>query len=186
MKPRLTLVRGKKAKSYRFGMLSCTLVELSAIPNDLDALLFEEDTYLVLTVDGRMSYRDAHPVRMMTTAYSARPHPVGSLIVKGRSWYGVTLDLDGDHLCKAEWVKQVYRRVGERLASGTVRKLGMHLLGNVHGRLGADLCAGLVLEALKGWTVETPCTIWLAVPPVSLRTVRFRFEEAVETNTFRE
>ncbi len=179
-KSALRLVRGGKSQLYRIGNIICTLTEPSAIADDLDAVVLEEDTHLILTVDGRCNYIETHPVRMMTEIHRAKVHEPGSLIVNGKSWYAVTIDLDSDPLCRPVWVQQVYENIALQIKKNSISKLGIFLLGNVHGGLGAAECVELFIKAVQTWHKSQLQEVCLIVPEKSISVVKEKFREEFE------
>lgn len=178
VKSGLKLIRGGKFRRYRIGNIHCNLITSHDIPSDLDALVFEEDTHLILTVDGRFAYKETHPVRLMTDLYRAKAHSPGSLIVNGKSWYAVTIDLDADPLCQPEWVQQVYEKIATQLSENDISKLGMFLLGNVHGGLDGAGCVDVFIQAIKALKTSMLQEVWLIVPEKSLKEIRETFENS--------
>lgn len=104
----------------------------SSLP--VDVRIFEEDTYLVLTVDPVMRYVDEHPVRLMTRILDAKPHLPGSVVRKKSSWYAVVHDLDAEPICRKEWIDNAYGESLRLAEKSGVARLGIPLLGTVHGR----------------------------------------------------
>jgi len=130
----LRLIVGGSATRFSVNGVTVSVVADSAAALPVDVRVFEEDTYLVLTVDPVMRYVDEHPVRLMTRIMESRPHIPGTVVRKKTNWYAVVHDLDVEPICRKEWLDSAYAET-LRLAEGRgIVRLGLPLLGTVHGR----------------------------------------------------
>ncbi len=164
-KGKMTLLYGGRKARFRIASITCRLVaDWDRARPQPDALVFEEDTHLVLTVEPKRPIREEHPVRVMTELFQAKAHGPGSLVIKGRRWYAVVIDLDRDPMCRPAWIEEAYREIGRQVASRRLTDIGLHLLGQVHGGLDAETCAELFAGAVEGWRCDTLKNLWLLVP----------------------
>jgi len=124
---------GRDAKTVVNG-LPVHIVADTTKPLPVDVRVFEEDTFLVLTVDPVMRFSDEHPIRLMTGVVEARPRTPGTVVMNKASWYAVVHDLDAEPSCRSEWIAEAYAAVLQQAGRKKVRKLGIPLLGSVHGR----------------------------------------------------
>lgn len=128
------LIIGGAAEKIELNNIEIEVMSHSAISPPVDVRVFEEDTYLVLTVDPVMRYVDEHPVRLMTRIMDAKPHIPGSVVRKNSSWYAVVHDLDAEPISRKEWIDTAYEEALRLAEEYGVARLGMPLLGAVHGR----------------------------------------------------
>lgn len=173
-KSALKLVHGGKSYRYRVGDISCKVNTLQSVSQDLDAVVFEEDTHLILTVDSKFTYTENHPVRMMTEVHRAKTNRPGSLIIHNRSWYAVTIDLDCDPICRLEWVRKVYGNIESQVEKSNISTLGLFLLGNYHGGLAAEECIQTFIEEVQLWNTCQLKEVCLIVPDALIGKVRDR------------
>lgn len=150
------MIRDKKFKLIKGGAgseVNINGVIMDVIPDSISPLpvevrVFEEDTHLVLTVDPVMRYTEEHPIRLMTRVMEMKPHKPGTVARKHSSWYAVVHDLDADPVCREEWIGSAYREILRLTEKRGVVRLGMPLLGTVHGTLPARDSLRLLLHHL--------------------------------------
>jgi len=131
---KFTLITGGNAGKTKVNGVSVDIIAESTRPLPVDVRVFEEDTHLVLTVDPVMRYTDDHPIRLMTDILEAEPGKPGTVVTKGTSWYAVVHDLDAEPSSREEWVADAYAALLKLAETNNVSRLGVPLLGTVHGR----------------------------------------------------
>lgn len=139
-------------------------------PFPVEAIVAEEDTYLVLSAAPELRLLAEHPVRVMTAAHDVEPRAPGSVIVRSNrplELLAVVHDLSREPSCEEEWViaalEEIFRQ-SERLQ---LRSLALPLLGAVHGVLEPTHCAELLLAVLVAAEPEKLERIWLVVAPAT-------------------
>lgn len=168
IKSQLTLVHGGRSAWYRVNGFNCRLANTATFRNlTLDAVVFEEDTHLILTLDRVMTHGEVHPIRLMTDVHTTRPHTPGSLISNDSSWYGVVIDLDREQICRKEWIDSTYEQIGRRISLKRIRTIGVHLLGTIHGKMDVDFCLDRFVSAIGNWRSESLKDVWLIVSETS-------------------
>jgi hypothetical protein len=143
------LIIGGAANRLEVNKVAIEVVSDSAAPLPVDVRVFEEDTYLVLTVDPVMRYTDDHPIKLMTHIMDAKPQQPGSVITKDSSWYAVVHDLDADPICMKEWVISAYVTSLKLAEKKGVARLGLPLLGTVHGQFPARESMDFLLRQVR-------------------------------------
>lgn len=171
-KPQLTLLQGGRDKQAKVNSLVLKTIPDTSSPLPADVRLFEEDTYLVLTVDPVMRYTEEHPIRLMTKVTEAKPNKPGSIVINDTSWYAVVHDLDNDPTCSVEWVKTAYNKALTLAEIKRVRRIAMPLLGTVHGRLVHQTSLELLVTAIKTNSFVHLQKILLLVPQQQLEHIR--------------
>ncbi len=146
---RFKLIIGGIAGKIKINKVAIEVISDSVIPLPVDVRVFEEDTYLVLTVDPVMRYTDEHPIKLMTHILDAKPQKPGSVITKEKSWYAVVHDLDAEPVCRENWIASAYMK-SLKLAEGKgISRLGFPLLGTVHGQFPSRESMGLLLREIR-------------------------------------
>lgn len=143
------LIIGGSSGKKEVNKVGIEVVSDSAAPLPVDVRVFEEDTYLVLTVDPIMRYTDEHPIKLMTHIMEAKPQHPGSVITKDSSWYAVVHDLDADPICREEWVISAYMESLKLAEKRGVSRLGLPLMGTVHGRFPSRRSMDLLLQEIR-------------------------------------
>jgi hypothetical protein len=143
------LIIGGAANKIEVNKVAVEVISDSATTLPVDARVFEEDTYLVLTVDPVMRYTDEHPIKLMTHIMDAKPRQPGSVVTKDSSWYAVVHDLDADPICRKEWIAGAYTESLKRAEEKGITRLGLPVLGTVHGRFPSRESMDLLLQEVR-------------------------------------
>ena len=117
-------------------------------PVPVDAIAFEEDTFLVLSADPVIRPVREDPLRLLTGILELVPNEPGAVMVHaGRPprILAVVHDLARDPTTRLEWVREAYRGIFAEAKRAGFRRLSVPLLGTVHGRLPKD---GVVRELI--------------------------------------
>lgn len=146
---KFTLITGGADHKIEVNGIAIEVVSDSVSPLPVDVRVFEEDTYLVLTVDPVMRYTDEHPIRLMTHIMEAKTKKPGSVVRKNSNWYAVVYDLDADPICRAEWIDNAYRESLQLAEKRGITRLGLPLLGTVHGSYSAQDSMQLLVNQIK-------------------------------------
>ena len=163
-KIRFTVLEGGRDKHVNVNKLVVKVIQDSLSPLPIDVRLFEEDTFLVLTVDPVMRYTEEHPIRLMTSVAEAKPNKPGSIITNNTSWYAVVHDLDNDPTCRPEWIKKAYRQAFLQGEIKRVRQMGLPPLGSVHGKIPVEQSLKMLIESIKATSFEHLKKIFILVP----------------------
>jgi hypothetical protein len=137
-------------------------------PFRVDAVVAEEDTYLVMS-ESNAELRDTneHPVRIMTRAIEARPAQPGSIIVKRGSplrFLAIIHDFDIEPSSREEWVGKC---LSEALYQSEKRQFGslaIPLIGTSHGPLDEKRFLLLLHGILDEISPRHLKQLWLVVP----------------------
>jgi hypothetical protein len=116
-----------------------------------DAVVVEEDTWLVLGAPPDVREPGEHPLRVLTEAHDAQPAAPGSVIVREGAplrLLAVVHDVGAEPNWREEWVAAALAGVLREAASRRVRSIVLPVLGAVHGSLPLETFAGLLLDAV--------------------------------------
>lgn len=134
-----------------------------ACPFDPEAVVREEDTWLVLSRPPVVEPPDADPPRLLREARDYEPRSPGSVVVReGRpvALLAVVHDLDRDPTCRPGWVDEALRAVMEELHRRGVARLALPVLGAVHGNVAPQRFLRSLAAALASdppWALEAIC-----------------------------
>ena len=132
-----------------------------------DALVEEEDTYLVLSADPEVQETREEPEELMAELSKTKPAVPASLIVKeGRplSLLAVVHDLSRDPSWKEEWVVGALDKIFREAESRKLRSLALPMLGTLHGSLEKQRFLVLLRQALERSSPKHLARLWLMVP----------------------
>ncbi len=170
--------QGSKEKSgtYREGRLfeiSIGAVRIVATPEGhppfpVEAMVFEEDTYLVLSGDWEEIESDDHPVAVMVEAFEAEPENPGRVVVyEGNPlrFLAVVHDLDQEPSWREEWIEKALEEIFQEAQRRTLQSIALPFLGTKHGSLEKKRFAILFREFIESRPFLRPLQVWLILPP---------------------
>lgn len=171
-------------KRPRLRLVSAPWASLYDLP--VEAVIEEQDTHGLLGLDTRHARKDpASYPRLVHDIERARPAVPGRLLYAGgkpRRYRAILLDLDkGTHVnpIHLQMVAEALQRECER---HPVRRLGMPLLGCVHGDATLDDFIAVFRPCLRALNVET---LYLLVGPnpgvQEMRRLRKQFSDFTST-----
>ena len=158
-------------------MIGTTHVEV-APPGDTfaaDAVVVEEDTWLILSAKPEVTIPHEHPVRLMTRLLDAHPLPPGTVFLRQGeplTLVAVVHDFGVEPCCRPEWVATALTEILRICRERGLHSLQLPLLGVRHGRLTAATVLALLVHALREDSHGEPKLIRLTVPREEAREVR--------------
>ena len=137
-------------------------------PFAIDALVREEDTFLVLSgePDAHGPGSD-HPIRLMTALLDVEPHRPGSIVVRERSpleMLAIVHDLAEEPSWTEGWISDALIAVIDEAEKRKLRTIGLEMLGTVHGKLQRPRFLQLLRQALRRSDPQSLERIWLIAP----------------------
>lgn len=136
-------------------------------PFRVEARVYEEDTFLVLSAPAEIREPLEHPVRIFNALWEARPHPPGSVLVQqGRPLrlLAVVYDLSAEPICREEWLDAALGNLLSRVEERRLRSLALPLLGTGPGRLPVARSCALLRGALASRAPRCLSRLWLLTP----------------------
>jgi len=155
---------------------------ISESPPTADALLLEEDTYLVLSADPEVREPRVARLRAFHEAYTAEPAAPGRVVVREGSplrLLAIVHDLSREPRWREEWVAAALEAALEEAESRRVRTLAIPPLGRVHGSLPAERFVALLRSALGPGPSRNLKCIWLVVPDDEVEVFRGLLESGL-------
>lgn len=136
-------------------------------PFPVDAVAFEEDTFLVLSAD--TTVREPHEplMRVITRVIETRPETPGSVLVKGKRplrLLAIVHDLNQEPSWREEWIESALRGIFQEVESRRLKSLALPFLGTLHGPLDKQRFVMLLREALERMEFKQLKYLWLIVP----------------------
>jgi hypothetical protein len=139
-------------------------------PFQIEAMVVEEDTYLVLSTDPRAGEpHPEHPIRVMTSLLEVEPKEPGTLLVRDRvplELAAIVHDLDEEPSWREEWIVSALDRALAEAERRRLRAIGLEMLGSIHGRLARPRFLQILRQALQRSNPRQLERIWL-IPPGS-------------------
>lgn len=132
--------------------------ELKA-PFDIQAVVIEEDTAMVLSADTTIRIYDEHPIRLMTSLLDQPPELPGTIVTRGRSpycFYAIVHDFDQDPSFREDWVASAIELALGKCVDLGIQGLATQMLGSTYGTQPADRFLDLVTKHLSNQRLEFP------------------------------
>jgi hypothetical protein len=165
-RPPFRLIQGGR-REIRIGDARVAVASPSEPPFDVDAIVFEEDTFFVLSADPKVREPAEHPIKVWTAVHETEPAPLGSVVVRPghpTRVLAVVHDLSQDPTCTEASIEQAFREIFRLSRHLEIESLGLPLLGTVHGKLPPHRALDMFRNALEAGPPETLERIWLITP----------------------
>jgi hypothetical protein len=142
----------------------------STLPTSVDAVVAEEDTFLVLSTDPEPKETHERPERLLARAREVEPEIPGTILVRGDSplrFLAIVHDLNEDPSWKEEWVGSALREIFLKVEELELESIALPILGTIHGSLEPRRFAELLRQALHHTSLTHLTTIRLITPQAS-------------------
>jgi len=138
-------------------------------PFKVDALVAEEDTFLVLSADPVVKEPRESLETMIEQIKEIRPEVPGNVLVRRRhnsllEFLAIVHDLDLEPSWKEEWISVALDKVFREAVARKVRSIALPLLGTTLGTLPVERAAGLLGRALRRGSPAGLKRLWLILP----------------------
>jgi hypothetical protein len=161
------LIQGGLQSQTVFAFINVVAAPEESPPFEVDAVAFEEDTWLVMSADPKIADPPEHPIRLMTGLIKARPEPVGSVLVRGKNplrFLAIVHDVNQDPTWQEEWIESALKEIFKESEQRQLRAIGLPLLGTLHGRLKKRRFILLLSRVLQQTPFKHLKYLWLMVP----------------------
>ena len=131
-------------------------------PFNLEAIVIEEDTAMVLSADSSVSIHDEHPIRLMTTLIDQKPEQPGSIVIRGKSpyrLYAIVHDFEQTPSFQSEWVTSAIDNALLKCSELEIANLAMQTLGSTYGRQSAPEFMDLLTIHIRELDITLPKNI---------------------------
>jgi len=165
--PKPARARGRGRTEIWIGSVRLFVAPREWPPFLADALVEEEDTYLVLSADPEVLETREKTEELMAELLKTNPAVPGSVIVKEGhplSLLAVVHDLEREPSWKEEWVISALDGIFREVETRKVRSIALPMLGTLHGSLEKQRFLALLRETLKRSSPEHLTRLWLVVP----------------------
>jgi hypothetical protein len=165
---KLKIIPGGLHRKISFAPVRIIAAPENSAPFKVNALVFEEDTWLVMSANPTTCELEVHPIRLMTEVIETEPEPVGSVLVKNGHplhFLAIVHDLNQEPTWKEAWIERALNSVFQESERRKISALGLPLLGTRHGRLEKPRFAVILGRVLKQTSFNHLKQIWLIVPP---------------------
>jgi hypothetical protein len=162
------MIRGSYPFRLSFGSIDIVAAPKDSPPFSIDAVVVEEDTFLVLSADPEVRNPHKHFVQIMTNVINTRPEKPGNVLVKGKHpllLLAIVHDLNQEPSWREKWIESALNEIFRVIESQGLKSIALPLLGTLHGSLEKQRFIVLLWHALNRISAHHLKRIWLVVPP---------------------
>jgi hypothetical protein len=167
LQPKFKLIQGGRRSEVTIGTVRIFAAPEDQPPFPVEAVVLEEDTYLVLSGGWDRIESDDHPVVILTEALEVQPEEPGSVAVSEGSplrFRAVVYDFDQEPSWREEWVEKALEGIFREAERRCLRTIALPFLGTKHGSLEKDRFLLLLRGFLKRNRSPYPLRVWLTLP----------------------
>lgn len=160
----LQLIPGGRRDCIQLGSLVVIAAPKEEPPFSPEAVIVEEDTFLVLSAPPEVRAAKERPIELFQALWALDEVPCGTITVregKPLRVLAVVHDLAREPSITEADVKRALDAAMLELSRRNVRRVALQLVGAVHGGLGEQQSLALITRALDGATALE--SVWLMV-----------------------
>ena len=166
-RPALKLVRGRRVCETTIGRLRVAAAPKDTPPFPVEALVFEEDTFLVMSADAAPRETKLPLVKIMTRLIETQPRTPGTVLLQGGPplhVLAIVHDFNQDPSWKEEWIESALHSALHESSKLGIRSMAIPLLCTVHGSLDKRRFLEILARSLQGAGLNDLNLLWLVVP----------------------
>jgi len=166
-RPKFRMIQGGRRSEVTIGSVRVFAAPEDHPPFPVEAVVLEEDTYLVLSAGWDKIESDDHPVVILTEALEAQAEEPGSVLVTGDSplrFLAVVYDLDQEPFGREEWVERAIEGIFREAERRRLQTIALPFLGTKHGILEKERFLLLLRGFLERNRSPHHLRVWLALP----------------------
>ena len=136
-------------------------------PFKVDAVVVEEDTFLVMSADRRVQDPKEPLIRIMTRVIETQPKAPGGVFVRDGSplrFLAVVHDLNEEPTWREEWIVSALEAIFKEAEQRGLRSIALPFLGTLHGSLDKARFIVILRSVLEKIPVNHLKRLWLVVP----------------------
>lgn len=174
IRSRLTVIRGGVQCEMAFGPVRIVVAPQNKPPFDVDAIAYEEDTWLIMSADPKICQPEEHPIRLMTDLINARPETVGSVRVQGGNplrFLAVVHNVNLEPTWKEKWIEKALDNIFREAEGRKLKAVAVPMLGTRHGRLEQKDFTALLGRSLRQQSFAHLKRLWLIAPSGASREI---------------
>ena len=135
-------------------------------PFAVDALVYEEDTFLVLSADPDVRDTQENPEPLLAELQDLEPKEPGTVLVEAGyplRLLAIVYDLNQEPCWKEEWVIRALDEILHLAERQKLRSIALPPLGTLHGSLDQLRFVTLLRQALEKWSPSLLTRLWLVL-----------------------
>ena len=139
--PQLRLVANRSDWEVIIGATLIAAAHRQQPPFDVDAVVQEQDTFLILSEDKEIRDSKESIAHLMIRAANMPHYEPGKVLIKDRQplrLLAIVHNFDREPCCRQEWVDQALNEVFALIERRQVESMAIPLLGNRYGKLAPE------------------------------------------------
>lgn len=173
-RPGLRVLKGGLTSEITWNGIRIAIAPKESPPFSVEAIAFEEDTFLVMSADPTVRDPKIPLIRIMTDLIETRPRVPGTVLVQGDSpvrLLAIIHDFNDDPSWKEEWIEKAFQGIFEVAERLRLRSLALPLIGTVYGSLEKKRSVQLLTQSLIQRPLNDLLFLWLVVPTGQTREI---------------
>jgi hypothetical protein len=165
--PEFQLIQGGHQFEMSSGPYAIIAAPTTKPPFPIDAVVEEEDTFLVLSAEARVRKPEGSFLKIMTKVIETRPEIPGTVLIRGKTplrLLAIVHDLNQDPTWKEAWIKNALNRIFQVSERRNLQSIALPLLGTHHGTLDKERFVEMLRHALEKISPSYLQRIWLIMP----------------------
>jgi len=137
-------------------------------PFNVDAVVAEEDTFLVMSAQPVVRVPKEPLMKVMTRLIETKPKEPGTILVKGKDPHrilAIVHDFNEEPTWREEWIESALEAVFQEAENRKLESIALPMLGTKHGSLEEKRFLALLRSVLDRTSFPHPKRIWLVIPP---------------------
>jgi len=135
---------------------------------DVDAVVLEEDTWLILSAKPKVTVPRDQPVRLFTELHGLEPLAPGTVLVQREeplTLMAVIHDFGADPCCRTEWIETALDGILRFCRERRLRSLLLPLFGVRHGGVAPEISTRIITGILRRDASAPLHTVVVDAPP---------------------
>lgn len=165
--PQLQVIQGGHQFEMSLGRYAITAAPTIKPPFPIDAVVEEEDTFLVLSAEARVRKPEGSFLKIMTNVIETRPETPGTVLLRGKNpirLLAIIHDLNQDPSWKEAWIKSALNRIFHVSDRRKLQSIALPFLGTHHGTLDKKRFVVILRHALQKNSPSYLQRLWLVMP----------------------
>ncbi len=165
--PEFQLIQGGHQFEMSSGPYAIIAAPTTKPPFPIDAVVEEEDTFLVLSAEARVRKPEGSFLKIMTNVIETRPETPGTVLLRGKNpirLLAIIHDLNQDPNWKEAWIKSALNRIFHVSDRRKLQSIALPFLGTHHGTLDKKRFVVILRHTLKKISPSYLQRIWLVIP----------------------
>jgi hypothetical protein len=167
LKNKLKIINGGLHKVLTYQALNVIAAPDTSPPFTARAIVYEEDTFLIMSEEPGIIPPPKHPIRLMAELDSYEPETPGSIVIKGSNpvrILAVVHDVNMEPTWREDWIEAAMEGIFKEVEKRKIQSLGLPVLGAKYGNLKYNRFTEILASLLKTIQFQYLEKIWLIAP----------------------